>query len=305
MTISSRAALLLGASLALAPLAAAAAPKTLHIVGVENEYADVAAQIGGAYVTVSAIMSDPNTDPHSFEASPKIAQSLASADLVIENGAGYDDWAAKLLSATHRADRKILNVQELLGKPSDIANPHLWFDPATMPKVAAAIEATLSARMPAHAATFKANLTRFDTAMKDYQTKVAAFAKAHPGVSVAVTEPVADYLLQALDAKIETPQTLEMAAMNDTDPAPQDVAAQEALFSGKKVKVFVYNQQVTDALTDSFLAEAKKNGIPVVGVYETMPTPGFSYQSWMTAELAALEAAVTTGRSTETLVAGK
>jgi zinc/manganese transport system substrate-binding protein len=89
--------------------------------------------------------------------------------------------------------------------------------------------------------------------------------------------------------------------MNGTDPSPQDVSAQDALFSTHAVKVFVYNQQVTDALTNSFIALARKNSIPVVGVYETMPTPGFTYQTWMMAELDALRAALAGGRSTETL----
>ena len=121
---------------------------------------------------------------------------------------------------------------------------------------------------------------------------------------MAVTEPVADYLLHALGADIKTPFSLEIAIMNGTDPSPQDVTTQNSLFNDNKVKVFAYNQQVTDALTESFLALAKKNGIPVVGVYETMPTPGFTYQSWMMAEVSALKKAVADKTSTEVLKEG-
>ncbi|MBO0661969.1 zinc ABC transporter substrate-binding protein [Jiella sp. MQZ9-1] len=288
-----------------APSAQAASPKTFSIVGVENEYANVAAQIGGRYVHVTAIESDPNTDPHSFEASPTIARDLARADLVIENGLGYDDWADKLLAATKSQDRKVIKVQTLLGLPDDTPNPHLWYKADTMLKVAMAVEKRLAEKMPAHQAVFEKNFAQFQAAMATWSGAISAFSKAHPNLPVAVTEPVADYLLQALGANIETPGALEMAAMNDTDPSPQDIAKENALFDGHKVKVFLYNQQVTDALTDNFLARAKKNGIPVVGVYETMPTPGFNYQSWMMAELAAIEAAVTKGQSTERLVAAK
>ena len=117
---------------------------------------------------------------------------------------------------------------------------------------------------------------------------------------MAVTEPVADFMLQAADADVKTPWNLQAAIMNDTDPSAQDTATQDALFTGKQVKVFLYNQQVTDDTTDKYLQLAKDNGIPVVGVYETMPA-NYHYQDWMLAEVKALETAVTQGTSTEHL----
>jgi zinc/manganese transport system substrate-binding protein len=98
-----------------------------------------------------------------------------------------------------------------------------------------------------------------------------------------------------------TPFHFQADIMNGVDPAPQDVTLQNDLFSGHRVKVFLYNQQVTDSLTESFLAKAKQDGIPVVGVYETMPTPGYDYQSWMLAEINALQKAVAGGTSTQRL----
>jgi zinc/manganese transport system substrate-binding protein len=91
--------------------------------------------------------------------------------------------------------------------------------------------------------------------------------------------------------------------MNGTDPAPQAVTEQNALLSGRRVDVFVYNQQVTDTVTQNFLKAATGAGVPVVGVYETMPAPGYDYQSWMMAELRAIERAVTNRTSTEKLAA--
>jgi zinc/manganese transport system substrate-binding protein len=285
-------------------VAHAAPPAVIAAIGVENQYADVIAQIGGPYVSVTAIESDPNTDPHSFEVSPKIAGRIARADLVVENGLGYDDWADRMLAAEPRAGRQVINVQHLRGLPDNTPNPHLWYDPATMPAVAQALAADLSRLAPAHTGYFQAEASRFDDALKPWFAAIAAFKAAHPGAPVAVTEPVGDYMLKAIGTDIETPFSLQAAIMNGTDPAPQDVTAQNALFTGHRVRVFVYNQQVTDPLTQSFLSFAKKNGVPVVGVYETMPTPGYSYQSWMLAEVIAMEKAVSDRISTETLLHG-
>jgi zinc/manganese transport system substrate-binding protein len=269
-------------------------------VGVENQYADVIAQVGGAYVSVVGIETDPNTDPHSFEVSPRVAAEIVGAKLVVENGLGYDGWVDRMLGAAPDAGRMVINVQQLLGLPDGTANPHLWYDPGTMPAVAKAVAGDLSLLDPAHEAYFLGNAVAFDQSLGPWLKAIADFKAAYPGVAVAVTEPVGDYLLQAVGAKIATPFGLEAAIMNGTDPAPQDVSTQNALLSGGQVRVFVYNQQVTDPLTESFLALAVQNKIPVVGVYETMPA-GLHYQGWMVAEVAALSEAVGEKVSTETL----
>lgn len=283
----------------------AAITGTVKAIGVENEYADVISQIGGKYAQVTAIETDPNTDPHTFEASPQIAANIAHTDLIVKNGIGYDSWTDKIIAAAPNPDRKVIDVQQLLGLPDNTPNPHLWYNPTTMPAVAKAIAADLSSLMPTQAAYFQANLKKFDASLTPWTNAVAAFKKDHGDTPVAVTEPVADYLLKAAGANIATPFNLEAAVMNGTDPSPQDITAQNALFNDHKVKVFVYNQQVTDPLTQSFLSLAIQNSIPVVGVYETMPTPGYHYQSWMLAEINALNKAVTNNVSTEALKAGQ
>jgi len=277
----------------------------IRTVGIENEYADVIQQIGGRYVSTSSIESNPNTDPHTFEASPRVAQQIAGAALVVENGVGYDGWADKIIAAAPNPHRVVINVQHLLGLPNSTPNPHLWYDPTTMPVVAKAVATALGRMAPGHAAYFRANVATFDHSLKPWYAAIAAFKAQHDGTPVAVTEPVGDYMLQAVGADIETPFSLQAAIMNGTDPSPQDVATQNALFNKRKVKVFVYNQQVTDPLTASFLDLARKNHIPVVGVYETMPAPGYSYQSWMLAEVQALQRAVTAGVSTQSLLGRK
>jgi zinc/manganese transport system substrate-binding protein len=274
---------------------------TIVAVGAENEYANVIGQVGGKYVHVTAIESNPNTDPHSFEASASIAQVVSSAQLVVQNGLGYDTYMDKIEAAAPNARRKVINVQKLLGLPDSTPNPHLWYNPSTMPAVAKEIAKDLAAVQPAHAAYFTANAASFDRSLQPWYDAIAQFKAAFPGTPVATTEPVGDYLLQAAGTRDLTPYGFQADVMNGVDPSPQDVSLQNSLFSGHKVKVLLYNQQVTDSLTQSFLAAAHRYGIPVVGVYETMPTPGYDYQSWMLAEVHALQRAVAGKVSTQKL----
>jgi zinc/manganese transport system substrate-binding protein len=280
---------------------AAASVTKITAIGAENEYADVIAQVGGKYVQASSIMSDPNTDPHTFEASPAVAREITAAKLIVQNGVGYDDWATTIENADPSDGRKVINVQQLLGLPDSTPNPHLWYKPSTMPAVASAIAADLAQIDPAHASYYKANAASFTASLSAWNSAIAAFKLAHPGTPVATTEPVADYMLQAVGADNLTPWAFQADIMNGTDPSPQDVAIENSLFTQHKVRVFLYNQQVTDSLTESFIKLADENGIPVIGVYETMPTPGFDYQSWMLAEVNALNKAVTSKVSTEHL----
>jgi zinc/manganese transport system substrate-binding protein len=294
------------AAVTLAASACAIAPARpagarIYIVAAENQYGDVGAQIGGQYVSVSSIESNPDTDPHTYEVSASVAQEVAGANVVIQNGLGYDTFMDDVENAAPSSGRKIIDVQRLLGLPASTPNPHLWYSPTTMPAVARALAADLSAMAPAHAAYFQANAARFIASLQPWLKALSGFATAHPGTPVATTEPVADYLLVAAGTVDETPFRFQADIMNGVDPAPQDVTRETDLLARRQVKVFVYNQQVTDSLTDGFIAVARKAGVPVVGVYETMPTPGYDYQSWMLAEVRALERAVTTGASTSQL----
>jgi zinc/manganese transport system substrate-binding protein len=269
-------------------------------VGAENEYADVISQIGGRYVSATAIMSNPNTDPHTFEASPSVAEIVSAAKLIVQNGLGYDTFMDKIESASPDSGRKVIDAQTLLRLPDSTSNPHLWYEPATMPAVAAAIATDLTALLPQHARYFAANLIRFDDSLKPWLAAIDAFANEYPRTPVATTEPVGDYMLEAAGTIDRTPAQLQADIMNGVDPAPQDITLQDNLFAQRRVKVFLYNQQVTDSLTRTFLNEATADHIPVVGLYETMPLH-YSYQSWMLAETRALQRAVAAGASTTSL----
>ena len=172
-----------------------AADGTIIAVGAENQYADVIAQVGGKYVQASAIMSNPNTDPHTFEASASTGRLVNAARLVVQNGLGYDTFMDTIEKAVPDSGRRTIVVQKLLGLPDSTPNPHLWYDPATMPKVADAIAANLAALQPSHAAYFKANAKTFTNSLSAWINAIGSFKQHYPGTPVATTEPVADYLL--------------------------------------------------------------------------------------------------------------
>jgi len=275
-------------------------PGVVDAVGAENQYADVIAQIGGRYVQVSSVLDDPNTDPHTFESSPSVAREVGGATLVVQNGLGYDGFMDKIEAATSRPGRTVIVAQHLLGLRDSTPNPHLWYDPRTMPAVAEAVAGALAASAPGHAAFFRANLARFDASLGPWRAAVASFRSAHPATPVATTEPVADFLLGAMGTVNRTPFRFQADVMNGVDPSAQDVTEVEGLLHRGQVKVFCYNVQVVDTLTSSMLRAARAAGIPVVALYETMPS-GFDYQRWMLAEVDALRRAVVDGTSTERL----
>ncbi|HEV2450965.1 MAG TPA: zinc ABC transporter substrate-binding protein [Streptosporangiaceae bacterium] len=286
---------------ACSPATASGRGGTISAVGAENEYANVLSQIGGKYVYVTAIESNPALDPHLYTANPHLAEAVAAARLVVQNGLGYDTYMNKIESGSPSVSRKVIDVQALLHLPDSTPNPHLWYAPATMPAVAKAIAGDLAAIQPGHAAYFQARLRAFDRSLRPWLQALATFRASYPGTPVAVTEPVGDYMLQAAGARILTSFKFQADVMNGVPPAPQDVSLQAGFFSGHQVKAFLYNQQVTSATTKTFLSLAHRYGVPVVGVYETMPVPGYDYQSWMLAEVHALQAAVASKISTEKL----
>jgi zinc/manganese transport system substrate-binding protein len=284
-------------------VASAASTKSgvINAVGAENQYANVLSQIGGKYVSVSSILDNPNTDPHTFEASPSVAEEVSSAELIVQNGVGYDTFMNNIENASPNPKRKLIVAQHVLNLPNSTSNPHLWYDPTTMPAVARAMAKDLSSLDPSHKAYFEAKLATFDASLTPWLNAIAAFKAKYAGTPVAVTEPVADYLLQAMGAKILTPFVFQADIMNGVDPSPEDITLENSLLAKHKVKVFCYNQQVIDSLTSTIRQSATSAHVPVVGVYETMPTPGYDYQSWMLAEVKAIESAVAHGSSTEKL----
>lgn len=276
---------------------ARAAGAVIQAVASTNVYGDVIEQIGGARVSVFSILSDPNTDPHSYESNTTDAAAVARATLVVQNGIGYDSFIAKLENASPNARRTVLDAGASLGyKTGD--NPHIWYSPTTMPRVAALVAAALSRQDPAGAATFAANLRRFDATLKPWTNGIAALRKRYAGTPIAITEPVFSYEAQALGLKILTPNSFALAIMEGNDPSPQDAQLETNLFTANKVKAFFYNQQAVAPITVRLLGLARSHRIAIVGVYETKPSSR-TYQQWMLAELQATRLALSKGISTE------
>jgi zinc/manganese transport system substrate-binding protein len=267
----------------------ALAAEPVHIVAAENFYGDVAKQIGGPSVKVTSILSNPDQDPHLFEASPSVARNLSGAQIVIYNGIDYDPWMADLLKASKAPDRKAIVVADLIGKTSG-DNPHIWYDPATMVAAARAIKDALVAADPGNKAEYEKRLTAFEGSIKPIQDKIAELKKRTAGVPVTATEPVFGYMFEALGMEVRN-EPFQLAVMNDTEPSPSQIAAFEDDLKNHKVKLFVYNSQATDPLAERMLKLAKAANIPVVGANETEP-PGSNYQAWMAKELVAVDKAL-------------
>ncbi len=264
------------------------------MIGTENFYADLLTQIGGSRVEATSFINDPNADPHEFESSPKNAVLVADAGLVIVNGLGYDDFMQKLLGASEQPDRVVIDVQTLLGLPDD-SNVHVWYDPATMPKVAAAATEALSKLDPQNAAYFAAREQAYLAALQPIDDKIAEMKAKYAGKPIAFTEDVAGYLTDDIGLDLKSPVGFMKAIEEGTDPAPADVADEQDLFTQKLVKVLVYNNQVTSPTTQSIHDLAVAQGIPVVGVAETIPASFATFQDWQLAQLAELEQALATG----------
>src|SRR2546423_911066 len=255
----------------------------IAVLGAENFYADLLAQIGGTRVTASSILSDPSADPHEYEASPAAAKLVADSKLVIVNGIGYDDFMEKLLGASTKPDRIVINVQDILGVKDDV-NVHVWYDPATMPKIAAAATAALTKLDPQNAAYFSEQQAKYLAALKPLNDKIAALKAKYAGAPIAFTENVTGYLTDAIGLKVLTPPEFMEAIESGTDPAPADVAAERGLITGKKVKVLVYNSQVTSQITQQIHDLAEQNGVPIVGVAETLSPQYKTVQEWQLAQ---------------------
>lgn len=266
---------------------ASAAP--LKIVAAENFYGDVARQVGGSLVTVTSILSNPNQDPHLFEASPSTARAISGADIVVYSGIDYDPWMDKLMSASKNKGRKVLVVARLLGrKVGD--NPHLWYDPATMPVYAKALHTELVKRDPSHRGQYDANLARFLASMHKVSAKVNALRARYTGTPVTATEPVFGYMSDALGFRMRH-LAFQMAVMNESEPSASQTAAMDRDLRTGGVRLFFYNTQVSDPLTERLSKLARQGGVAVVGVTETTP-PGQNYVSWMLSQLESIGTAL-------------
>jgi zinc/manganese transport system substrate-binding protein len=277
---------------------AASGAGLVNVVASTNVYGDIVKTIGGPAVAVTSIIDNPDKDPHEYEADARTQLALSKAQLVIENGGGYDDFVDTMLKSAPTKPT-VINVADVSGRNQHSAdgqfNEHLWYDFPTVEKLAAQLVTDLSAAEPGQVATFKSNARAFTTELDQLQREEAAIKAKHGGEGVAITEPVPLYLLEAAGLVNKTLQKFSEAIEEDTDVPPAVLKETENLFDTKQVKLLAYNQQTTGPQTEAVLAAAKRNNIPVVPVTETLPTDQ-SYLSWMRANLRAISSALTNDR---------
>ncbi|MER5576286.1 metal ABC transporter solute-binding protein, Zn/Mn family [Streptomyces massasporeus] len=302
LSTSRRFALLTSASLALLAgcgsssdaADAKSAPARVAVVASTNVYGDIARRIGGDRVDVTSVIGDPDQDPHSYEADPQNQLALSKAKVVIENGGGYDDFVDHLLKGGHHDSAEVINAVAVSGRTAPKGgelNEHVWYDFPTVAKVADRISAALAEADPGDAAAFEKNTAAFKAKLTPLEAREAQIKKAHGGDGVAITEPVPLYMLEACGLVNRTPAEFSEAIEEGDDVSPRVLQESLALFSGKKVKALVYNEQTSGPQTEKAEAAAKAAGIPVVPVTETLPK-GEDYLGWMTANLDALASAL-------------
>ena len=273
-------------------LCAPAFADPVKIVAAENFYGDIAAQIGGRDVAVTSILTNPDQDPHLFEASTETAKAIANAKVVVANGVDYDPWMEKLIAANTAPGRREIVVAALVGRKSG-DNPHLWYDPAYVTAAAEAIAAALAQVDPAHKSDYVKGETAFVASLAPLNAKIAAMKAKFAGQPIAMSEPVFGYQAQLLGLEVRD-QGFALSVMNDTEPSASQVAGFEDDLTKHRVKAMLFNAQASEPAVQRLVDMAKANKIPVVGVSETQP-PGKTYQAWMGAQLDALDRALSGG----------
>jgi zinc/manganese transport system substrate-binding protein len=286
-------ALLLGATACGNTADAASSDGSLRVVASTNVWGDVVSAVGGDLVTVDSLIDDPSADPHSFEANPRTQLAISRADVLVENGGGYDDFMTTLRENSHTS-AAVVDAVDVSGRKAAAGgelNEHVWYDFPTIEKVANRVAAVLSTKDGADKATFTQNAAVFVGKVRSLQAAQKAIKAAHAGQGVAITEPVPLYLLEAGGLVNRTPEEFSEAIEDGTDVAPTVLRQTLALFSRKQVKVLAYNEQTSGPETEKVLSAAKSAGIPVVPVTETLPA-GKNYVSWMSGTLSALKTAL-------------
>jgi zinc/manganese transport system substrate-binding protein len=296
-TIGPLATLALALSLASCASSAGPPPGSISVVASTSVYGGIveqlAGRLAGGKVQITSIISDPSADPHSYEANTRTQLALSRADLIIENGGGYDDFVDTMRNSagTHATVLNAVDISGTRATSGGQLNEHVWYDLPTAEKVAARIAGFLIAHDRADAGLLRANEQRFIAGLHALESREAAIRRADSGAGVAITEPVPLYLLSACGLVDRTPVQFRKAVEDETDVAPRVLQQTLALFSAHQVRLLAYNEQTTGPQTQEVLSAAKANHVPAVAVTETLPG-GKTYLSWMAGNLQAVAAAL-------------
>ena len=266
----------------------------LQVVAGQNFWGSIASQLGGGRANVQSVVSDPNADPHEYESNTNDARAFATADLVVLNGAGYDGWGRKLLDASPNAKRKVLVVADLLGKRSG-DNPHFWYSPDYVIRVADAITAGYKSLDPGDSSYFDQQRSAFTVSLQPYTRRLTELRSKFAGVAVGATESIFVYMAQYLGLDLISPPEFMQAVAEGNDPPANTVAVFQSQIATRAIKVLVFNVQTATAVTDNLKIQATQQGIPVVGVSETLQPESATFQEWQDSQLIALDNALDAG----------
>ena len=270
----------------------------LNAAATINAWGSIVAQLGGSHVHSVSIVTNPNTDPHDYEPTPADARTMATANLFVENGIGYDAWADKALAANPVSGRTVLNVGELVGVASG-GNPHRWYSPADVETVADAITNALKRLDPADAAYFDQQHRAFLTSgLGDYHRLINDIRSRYSGVPIGASESIVSPLAAALGLDLVTPASFLKAISEGVDPSAADKSTIDAQIRDHAIKVYVDNSQNGTPDVTAQVQAARAAGIPVTSITETLVPASASFQQWQVAQLHALASALhqATGR---------
>ena len=270
----------------------------LPVVAAENFWGSIAAQLGGTKARVTSVITSPATDPHDYEPTAADARTIAGARMVIVNGVGYDPWASKLIAANPISHRIVLDVGDLVGiKPG--GNPHRWYSPPDVKRVIGAIVRDYAKLDPKDSAYFAQRQTRFETqSLSRYRHLIASIKRKYHGVPVGASESIFAPLAQSLGLKLLTPYSFLKAISEGTEPTAADKTTIDHQIAARLIEVWVYNGQNSTPDVKRITDAARKNGIAITTITETLTPPSASFQDWQSRQLQALAAALAraTGR---------
>jgi len=263
----------------------------IQVVAAENFWGSLVSQLGGSYIHVTSIVSDPNGDPHEYSSNANNARAFARANYVILNGAGYDSWGNKLINANPSGNRKVLIVADLLGKKVG-DNPHFWYSPMYVEQAVYQIQHDLILIDPPHASYYQQQYKTLQSTFTVEQQQINTIKQNYYGTHVAATEDVFTYLADATGLTVISPPTFTQAVAEGNDPPTESIVQYQRQLRSGQVKLLVYNTQTVTPLTDNIKKLAAQQNIPIVGVSETIQPPTASYQDWMNNQLTLIKNAL-------------
>ena len=290
--------LLTGAALSGCGQGGAIASGVAQVVAAENMWGSIAAQLAGGDASVQSIITNPAEDPHSYEPTAADARTMATAQLVIENGIGYDPWAAHLIAANPQSGRSVLDVGSLV-HVADGGNPHRWYDPGDVITVARAVAADLQAIDPTHRAAYARRLQTFLRAgLASYRHWIAVVRARFADVPVGASESIFALQAPALGLSLRTPTGFMKAISEGTELSAHDTATATAQIVGHRIKVWIFNAQNATPEILHLNALARAAHIPIATITETLAPASATFEQWQVAQLQRLAAALhqATGR---------